>query len=128
MTGRAPVLAEADRARLAAYTARFNARDFDALRDLLADEVRVEVVNRTRLNGRGEAGRYFTNYGQSRDWQLVPGLVEGRPAVLVHDPDDPQGVPLYFILLDWTGERLLKVRDFRYARYVTDGAELIDFR
>ena len=124
----APVLVAADRTRLAAYTARFNARDFDALRDLLADEVRVEVVNRTRLNGRGEAGRYFTNYGQSRDWQLVPGLVEGRPAVLVHDPDDPGGAPLYFILLDWTGERLLKVRDFRYARYVTDGAELIDFR
>ena len=122
------VLAEADRARLAAYTARFNARDFDALRDLLADEVRVEVVNRTRLNGRSEVGNYFTNYGRSRDWQLVPGLVERRPAVLVHDPDDPYGVPLYFILLAWTGERLLNVRDFRYARYVTDGAELIDFR
>ena len=101
---------------------------FDALRDLLADEVKVEVVNRTRLNGRGEVGRYFGNYGQSRDWLLVPGLVERRPAVLVHDPDDPGGMPLYFILLDWTGERLLKVRDFRYARYVTDGAELIDFR
>jgi RNA polymerase sigma-70 factor, ECF subfamily len=86
------------------------------------------VVNRTRLNGRGEAGRYFGNYGQSRDWQLVPGMVERRPAVLVHDPDDPDGAPLYFILLDWTGDRLLKVRDFRYARYVTDGAELIDFR
>jgi RNA polymerase sigma-70 factor (ECF subfamily) len=121
-----PVLPEADRARLAAYVARFNARDFDALRDLLADEVRVEVVNRTRLNGRGEAGRYFTNYSQSRDWQLVPGLVERRPAVLVHDPGDPGGAPLYFILLDWAGDRLHKVRDFRHARYVTDGAELIE--
>jgi RNA polymerase sigma-70 factor, ECF subfamily len=123
-----PALAAADRARLAAYTARFNARDFDALRDLLADEVKVEVVNRTRLNGRGEVGNYFTNYGRSSDWQLSPGLVERRPAVLVHDPDDPHGAPLYFILLDWTGERLLNVRDFRYARYATDGAELIDFR
>jgi len=121
------VLAATDRARLAAYTARFNARDFDALRDLLADEVKVEVVNHTRLNGRSEVGNYFTNYGRSRDWQLIPGLVDRRPAVLVHDPDDPRGAPLYFILLDWTGERLLNVRDFRYARYVTDGAELIDF-
>src|SRR5258708_4445043 len=64
-----PVPAEADLAPLAPYTARFNARDFDALRDLLADEVRVEVVNRTRLNGRGQARRYFGNYGQSRDSQ-----------------------------------------------------------
>ncbi len=124
----APALAAADRARLAAYVARFNARDFDALRDLLADEVRVEVVNRVNVNGRSAAGRYFTNYGQSRDWHLVPGLAEGRPAVLVYHPDDPDGPPLYFILLDWTGERLSKVRDFRYARYVTDGAELIEFR
>jgi RNA polymerase sigma-70 factor (ECF subfamily) len=120
-----PALTDQDRRRLAAYVARFNARDFDALRALLAEEVRVEVVNRTRLNGRGEAGRYFTNYAQSSDWRLVPGLVERRPAVLAHDPDDPSGRPLYFILLDWSEERLMSVRDFRYARYVIDRAELI---
>ena len=68
-----PVLAEADRERLAAYVARFNARDFDALRAQLADEVKVEVVNRTRLNGRSEVGHYFTNYSQSTDWHLVAG-------------------------------------------------------
>src|SRR5260370_18679728 len=51
----APVLAAADRARLAAYTVRFNAPDFDALLDLLAYEVRVEAVSRTVLNRRGEA-------------------------------------------------------------------------
>src|SRR5262249_2332607 len=84
-----------------------------------------EVVNRTRLNGRGEAGRYFTNYSQSSDWWLVPGLVERRPAVLAHHPDDPSSQPLYIILLEWAEERLMNVRDFRYARYVIDGAELI---
>jgi RNA polymerase sigma-70 factor (ECF subfamily) len=120
-----PALTERDSRQLAAYVARFNARDFDALRALLADEVKVEVVNRTRLNGRNEVGRYFTNYGQSSDWRLVPGLVERRPAVVVHHPDDPSGQPLYFILLDWAEDRLLRVRDFRYARYVIDGAEVI---
>jgi RNA polymerase sigma-70 factor (ECF subfamily) len=123
-----PVLTEADRRRLEAYVARFNARDFDALRSLLADEVRVEVVNRARLDGRSAAGRYFSNYGQSHDWLLVPGLVERQPAVMVYDPVHPDGPPVYFILLDWTGERLLKVRDFRYARYAVDGAEMIDRR
>jgi RNA polymerase sigma-70 factor, ECF subfamily len=122
-----PVLAEADRQRLAAYVARFNARDFDALRAQLADEVKVEVVNRTRLNGPGEVGRYFGNYSQSRDWHLVPGLVDRRPAVIVHDPDQPSGPPIYFMLLDWAGGRLLEVRDFRYARYAVEDAELIAF-
>ena len=118
-----PVLAEADRQRLASYVARFNARDFDALRTQLADEVKVEVVNRTRLNGRGEVGRYFGNYSQTTDWHLVPGMVEGRPAVVVVDPAQPAGPPLYFMLIGWRDGRLLNVRDFRYARYVMDGAD-----
>lgn len=122
-----PALAEADRQRLAAYVARFNARDFDALRAQLADEVKVEVVNRTRLSGRGEVGRYFGNYSQTSDWHLAPGLVDGRPAVLVHDPDQPSGPPIYFMLLDWADGRLLEIRDFRYARYVVEDADLIDF-
>jgi RNA polymerase sigma-70 factor, ECF subfamily len=122
-----PVLAEADRQRLAAYVARFNARDFDALRAQLADEVKVEVVNRTRLNGRGEVSRYFGNYSQTTDWHLVPGLVDRHPAVIVHDPDRPSGPPIYFLLLDWAGDRLLGIRDFRYARYAVEDAELIDF-
>lgn len=121
-----PVLAEADRQRLSAYVARFNARDFDALRAQLAEEVKVEVVNRTRLNGRGEVGKYFTNYSQTTDWHLVPGLVDGRPAMVVHSPNDPAGPPIYFILIDCTPGRLLGLRDFRYARYALEGAELIE--
>ena len=122
-----PVLAEADRRRLAAYVERFNARDFDALRAQLADDVRVEVVNRSRLNGRGEVGRYFGNYSQTTDWHLVAGLVDGRPAIIVHDPDQPSGPPIYFMLLDWADGGLLAIRDFRYARYAIEDAELIDF-
>jgi hypothetical protein len=29
------------------------------------------------------------------------------------------------MLLDWTGDQLVNIRDFRYARYATDGAELL---
>lgn len=123
-----PLLAEADRARLAAYVERFNARDFDALRAQLADEVKVEVVNRTRLNGRGEVGRYFGNYSQTTDWHLVPGLVDGRPAVIVHDSDRRSGTPIYFMLVTWADGRLIEIRDFRYARYAVEDAELIDCR
>ena len=81
-------------------------------------------MNRTRLNGRGEVGRYFGNYSQTTDWLLVTGLVEGRPAVVVVDPAQPAGPPLYFIMIDWRDGRLQNVRDFRYARYVVEGAEL----
>jgi RNA polymerase sigma-70 factor (ECF subfamily) len=120
-----PVLAEPERSRLAAYVERFNARDFDALRRILADEVRLELVNKVRLTGRNEVSNYFHNYDGINDWQLVPGLVDRRPAVLVRAPNDPTAKPAYFILLAWEGDRIRSIRDFRFARYVTDGAELL---
>jgi RNA polymerase sigma-70 factor (ECF subfamily) len=120
-----PILAEPERARLAAYVERFNARDFDALRKILAAEVRLELVNKVRLNGRSEVGNYFHNYDAIHDWQLVPGLVDRRPAVLVRAPGDPAAKPAYFILLAWSGDRISGIRDFRFARYVTDGAEIV---
>jgi RNA polymerase sigma-70 factor (ECF subfamily) len=120
-----PILTEPQRTLLAAYVDRFNARDFDAIRNMLADEVRLELVNKTRMNGKGEVGKYFSNYSLVQDWQLFPGFVDRRPAILVRDPGDASGAPTYFVLLDWAGERLIGIRDFRHARYATDGAELL---
>ena len=122
---RLPVLAEAERGRLAAYVDRFNARDFDAVRAMLADEVRLELVNKLRLKGRKEVENYFTNYGRVHNWRFTPGLVEGRPAVLVHDPGRPTAPPRYFILLEWAESGLAQIRDFLYASYATDGAEMV---
>ena len=124
----APVLAEPERSRLAAYIDRFNAHDFDSVREMLADEVRLEVVNKIRSAGRREVGKYFSNYAQLSDWHLIPGFVDRRPGILVRDPADPDGRPTYFILLSWGVEGLLDIRDFRYARYAVEGAELIALR
>src|SRR5262245_32414106 len=83
----APALTAAERSRLAAYADRFNARDFDAVRDMLAEDVRLELVSRTRMRG-GEVRNYFGNYAAVDDWRLVPGLVDGQPALLVFDPNE----------------------------------------
>jgi len=120
-----PALAERDRSRLAAYVDRFNARDFDAVRNMLADDVRLDLVAKLRLSGRSEVGNYFGNYSRIADWNLVPGLVDGRPAALVFDPGDSSGRPTYFVLLEWGGDGLVNIRDFRFARYAIEGAELL---
>ena len=119
-----PVLPESERALLAAYVDRFNARDFDAVRDMLAEEVRLDVVNKLQVEGRSKVGKYFHNYDQLEDWHLVVGLVDGRPAMLVCNPSDPSRTPAYFILLQWAGGKVVNIRDFYFARYATDGAEL----
>ena len=124
----APVLAEPERSRLAAYVDRFNAHDFDAVREMLADEIRLDVVNRFRLSGRGEVSKYFTNYAKVSDWHLIPGFIDRRPGILVRDLADPNGPPTYFILLSWDGDGLIGIRDFRYARYAIEGAELVALR
>jgi RNA polymerase sigma-70 factor (ECF subfamily) len=119
-----PAMSEADRDRLSAYVAHFNARDFDTIRAMIADDVRLDLVNRTRLDGKVEVvSRYFGNYSRARDWHLIPGLVEGRPAVLVFDPDATGSAPKYFMLLQWAADKVVTIRDFRHACYVIDGAE-----
>ena len=120
-----PKLSEADRDRLGAYVARFNARDFDAIRAMIADDVRLDLVNKTRMNGKAEVSKYFGNYSKVNDWYLVPGLVEGRPAILVFDPSEPGSGPKYFMLLQWSADKVATIRDFRHASYVIDGAEYL---
>jgi RNA polymerase sigma-70 factor, ECF subfamily len=120
-----PKLSDADRDRLGAYVAHFNARDFDAIRAMIADDVRLDLVNKTRMNGKAEVSRYFGNYSKIDDWHLVPGLVEGRPAILVFDPNEPDAGPKYFMLLQWSADKVADIRDFRHASYVIDGAEYL---
>lgn len=118
-------LSDADRERLGAYVAHFNARDFDAIRTMIADDVRLDLVRKTRMRGKAEVSRYFGNYAKVSDWHLVPGLVEGRPAILVFDPGARDAGPKYFMLLGWSAGQVATIRDFRHAPYVIDGA---DFR
>jgi RNA polymerase sigma-70 factor (ECF subfamily) len=121
-----PALGQAERARLSAYVERFNARDFDTLRDMLAEDVQVELVTKTRLKGRAEVGgRYFGNYSRADDWHLAPGFIDRRPAIIARDPHDPARRPAYFILLRWTDGQVATIRDFRHAPYVIEAAEVL---
>ncbi|CAN5382170.1 sigma-70 family RNA polymerase sigma factor [soil metagenome] len=119
-----PALGDADTRRLRAYVDSFNARDFDAVRAMLADDVRLELVNRLRAEGKGRVGDYFHRYSLSRDWVCGPGFVDGRPAVLMFDANDPGSRPSNFVLLDWLDDRVLSIRDFRFARYTLEVAEV----
>jgi RNA polymerase sigma-70 factor, ECF subfamily len=116
-------MSQPDRDRLAAYVAHFNARDFDAIRAMISEDVRLDLVNKTRLNGKAEVSRYFGNYSKVTDWHLVPGLVEGRPAILVFDPSAPGAPPKYFMLLSWSADKVAAIRDFRHAPYIIEGAD-----
>ena len=116
-------LAEPERLRLKVYIDRFNARDFNSVREMLAADVRLDLVNKLHAKGRREVGGYLHRYSLSKDWHCALGFVEGRPAIFILDPNDP-GPPKYFILLEWKESRVVTIRDFRFAPYALEGAEL----
>lgn len=116
-----PALSAEEQTRLRSYADRFNARDFDALRNLLAEDVKLDLVNRLRLSGRKDVSVYFDRYGESLDWKFAPGLAEGRPALLVSNPADISGAVRYVVLLDWVNDHIRGIRDFRHAKYIADG-------
>ena len=120
-----PALAAEEQARLRSYAERFNARDFDALRQLLAEDVQLDLVNRRQIAGRKDVSIYFTRYSETTEqWKLTPGLAEGRPALLVSNPADTSDTVEYVVLLDWSEGRIRGIRDFYYAKYVTDGLKI----
>ena len=106
-----------DLIRLQSYVDRFNARDFDAIRAMLADDVRFELVARME-RGRAAFETYFTRYTEMTSWRLSVAVIEGRAAAIVHDPADPAGPPIGLIVIDWADGRIVRLRDFFHARYV----------
>jgi RNA polymerase sigma-70 factor, ECF subfamily len=116
--GDPPPLAEAERARLRAYADLFNARDFDALRALLAEDVRLDLTNRLRLTGAGPVGLYFTRYAENPGYRAEPCLADGRPALRFSDP--AHGAP-YVALFEAEDGTIRRIRDFRYAPYAMEG-------
>lgn len=112
-----------DRRRLIAYADRFNARDFDALRALLAEDVRLDLVARTRLAGAKDVGVYFSRYEERADWRVAVGEAEGRPVLLFTDPGQPELGLTHVALIDWAQGRIAAIRDFKYAPYVLESLE-----
>lgn len=120
----------ADEARLlATYVAHFNARNFDALRDLLAEDAKLELVGRFSARGKQAVGTYYSRYEELQDWRVEAGFVDGRPALLGFDSVNAQAEstadealerPSFFILIQWHDGQVQSVRDYRYARYTTE--------
>jgi RNA polymerase sigma factor (sigma-70 family) len=120
-----PLMSDIDRQRIGAYVQLFRSGDFDAIRAMLAEEVRLDLVNRLQLQGREKIERYFTRYAEERKWRFALGAVEGRPAMLVFDGTGPMQRPAHFVLIGWSGARIAWIRDFLFAPYVLDAIDWV---
>jgi RNA polymerase sigma-70 factor (ECF subfamily) len=110
-------------AATARYVSLFNARNWDGLRALLADDVRLHQSTYPARAGVADVGMFFTIYAKFEGVRLAPAWVEGREVIAVFE-ESAGAEPSYFMWLEWRNGRISFIRDYRYARYVVDSAEL----
>ena len=122
---RLPLMSDSDRRKITAYVQLFQSGDFDAIRAMLADDVKLDLVNRLQLQGRDEIGLYFTRYAEVTKWRFALGAVEGQPAMLVFDSTGPMERPAHFVLIDWSENRIIEIRDFLFAPYVLEDIDWV---
>jgi len=109
---------------VARYVALFNRHDWDELRAMLADDVRLIQSTYPLRAGAADVGMFFGIYSRSAPVRLAPAWLDGREVIAVYE--DPQAVkPSYLMWLEWTAGRISFIRDYRYVRYVVDDAELV---
>jgi len=111
-------------AAVARYVALFNAQNWDGLRALLADDVKLHQSTYPIRAGAVDVGRFFTIYATFDSVRLEPAWVEGREVIAVFE----QGAgkkPSYFMWLEWRGGQISFIRDYRYSRYILDDAKMM---
>jgi RNA polymerase sigma-70 factor (ECF subfamily) len=110
-------------AAVARYVALFNQRDWDSLRALLADDVKLVQSSYPPRAGSADVGMFFTIYATFDGLWLAPAWLEGREVIAVfEDRADPK--PSYMMWLEWRDGRISFIHDYRYVRYVVADAEL----
>jgi RNA polymerase sigma factor (sigma-70 family) len=121
---RAPRPPRAPSPAVVRYVALFNRHDWDGLRAMLTDDVRLIQSSHPLRAGVADVGMFFGIYARSAPVRLAPAWLEGREVIAVFE--DPQAArPSYLMWLEWTHGRISFIRDYRYVRYVVDDAELL---
>ena len=119
-----PPLSDAMRARLDGFVDGFISGDFDAVRSMLAEDVRLDLVARLQRRGKSEVGEYLGRFAATGQWAFAAAVVDGRPAMVVYDRAVSLETPAYFVSLAFDGHLVVAIHDFLFARYAMDGVDV----
>ncbi|MGO9046882.1 MAG: nuclear transport factor 2 family protein, partial [Xanthobacteraceae bacterium] len=108
---------------VARYVALFNRHDWDGLRAMLANDVRLIQSSYPPRAGAADVGMFFGYYARFAPVRLAPAWLDGREVIAVYEGQAAE--PSYLMWLEWTDGRISFIRDYRYVRYVVDDAELV---
>jgi hypothetical protein len=92
---------------------RFNQRNWNGLRGVLADNVKLHQSLHPPRVGRADVRLFFTLYAKIDGAWLAPARLEGREVIAVfEDRADPK--PSYIMWLEWRNGRISFIHDYRY--------------
>lgn len=106
---------------LVRYTDLFNAHDWDGVRAMLAEDVKLDVVSRAKAAGKRDVGRYFTNYERLANWYLAPAWLDGEEVIAVY-ADRNAAQANYFVKLTIHFDKISAIQDFHHVSYILKGA------
>ena len=109
---------------VARYVALFNRHDWDGLRAMLADDVRLVQSTYPLRAGAANVAMFFGIYSGSAPVRLAAAWLDGREVIAVFE-DLQAAKPSYLMWLEWRDGLISFIRDYKYVRYVINDAELV---
>jgi RNA polymerase sigma-70 factor, ECF subfamily len=104
------------------YVERFNQRDWDGLRALIAADARLRVAD--AFSGPLADSPYFGKWAAVRvPWRMAAGEVDGEPAVIILQRLDERWAPKSAVQLELTAGRVTRIADFGHITWLLDAAD-----
>jgi RNA polymerase sigma-70 factor (ECF subfamily) len=103
------------------YVERFNRRDWNGLRDLIAADARICVAD--RFAGPLSESPYFPTYARMTiPWRAALAEVDGEQVVVTLRQTDGEWAPYSLVRLDVADGRVVRVADFGHCPWVIPAA------
>lgn len=103
------------------YVERFNQRDWDGLRELIAADARLQVVD--RFAGRLVDAPYFGNYERMRvPWRMVVGSIDGEPVIVALRLTGGEWTPEAAARVHVEHERITHIVDYVHCPWILPAA------
>lgn len=125
LTPAAPVSATSHRAGespeatqlLELYVERFNRRDWDGLRELIAADAQLRVAD--RFIGPIVASPYFGRYERlPTPWRVALGIVDGERVAIALRRDQDAWIPDAIMRIEQSGGRVVGVSDYKHCPWI----------
>jgi len=103
------------------YVDRFNRRDWDGLRELIAADAQVRVAD--RFVGPVVASPYFGRYERlAAPWRVALGVIDGERVAIALRRDREAWVPDAIMRIERSGGRIVGVSDYKHCPWILAAA------